>query len=110
MVGTAPLIGHAGIWVLWWGGLRWVARGDLGLSSLTGVLAIGAVATLLAVTLRRNGRSIPLAIAAPRMIAAALFVTELAWVARPWSPGAAALWMHAAAVAVPYLVATRYRD
>lgn len=98
----APLATHALLVVAWWGGLRWVLRGELGLASVAGAAALGALATLAALRARRGGRAMRLEVAGPRMIAASLFFALLVTTA----PGEAPLWIHVAAVAVPYLAAT----
>jgi hypothetical protein len=100
---VAPLVAHALILGTWWGLFRWTLRRDLGLGSLAFVAAFGAFALSMVVRARRRGLSIPLAVAAPRMIAAALFVALLMATA----PRDAPLWIHTLAVAVPYLAATR---
>lgn len=106
LVVVAPLGAHAIIQVTWWGGLRWIARGDLGVASRLAVAAIGVVGAALALQLRRDGRTIPLRVALPRMVAAALFLVLLVMTA----PDSGALWLHVAAVALPYLIATDLRS
>lgn len=97
-----PLAAHTLIIASWWGLFRWTMRGALGTASVAGVALVGALACAVVLVARRKGQAIPVAIAAPRMIAAALFVTLLLLTA----PADAPLWVHAAAVAVPYLAAT----
>ncbi|MBK9037029.1 MAG: hypothetical protein IPL61_38230 [Myxococcales bacterium] len=93
---------HALIVGAWWALFRWTVRGDLGDASVVAVVALGAALVPVAVALRRRGRTLPLDVALPRMIAASLFVVTLVVVA-----GAATrLWLHTAAVAVPYLALT----
>ncbi len=89
----------------WWGCFRWVVRGPLGDASLVGlgVIAVGALG--LALASRRRGRVLPLDVALPRMVAAALFLITLVVVA----PGDHRLWLHTAMVAVPYLAVTGRR-
>ena len=53
-----------------------------------------------AVALRRAGRTIPLVVAVPRMIAASLFFALL--VSAPLHLG---VWLHVVAIAVPYVIA-----
>jgi len=103
---AAPLCAHALIQASWWGGLRWGLRRDLGTASLWGVAAVGAGALAAVVAARRRGRALPPSIAVPRMIAAGLFLALLVTTA----PGEAALWAHTAAVAIPYLAATTFRE
>lgn len=103
LLGLAPAATHVMLVATWWAALRWVLRGELGPSSIAGVLAVGALATVAAARARLAGRAIPLEIAAPRMIAASLFFALLVTTA----PADVPLWLHTAAVAVPYLVATR---
>ena len=58
-----------------------------------------------AVATRRRGRVLALGVAAPRMVAAALFLITLLVVA----PADVRLWAHTAMVAVPYLAVTGTR-
>jgi hypothetical protein len=102
-IALGPLVAHALIIASWWGLFRWVVRGALGTASVVGVAAVGLLAVAIAGVTRRRGAAIPLAIAAPRMIAAALFVALLVCSAPADTP----LWMHAVAIAVPYLAATK---
>lgn len=103
-IALGPLAAHALIDAAWWALFRWIMRGDLGAASLLGVAAVALVALTLALAARRRGSAIPLAVAAPRMIAASLFVALLVVTA----PADAPLWAHAAAVAVPYFAATSF--
>lgn len=110
VVVLAPLATHALLLVAWWSCFRWVLRGDLGWASTAAVVVASILATSAALGARARGRAMPLDVAIPRMVAAALFLAELALTARPWESGVArALWIHTAAVALPYLAATRYR-
>jgi hypothetical protein len=99
-----PLATHALILLLWWGLFRWTLRGALGSASVLGLAVLSALALVLVIRRRRAGQAIPLDIAMPRMIAASLFVALLVTTA----PFDAALWTHAACVAVPYFAATSY--
>ena len=101
----APAATHLLLLASWWTLFRWTLRGDLGVASLAGVLAVGALAAAVAARLRRDGRAIPMDVALPRVVAASLFLALLATTA----PADVALWLHTAAVAVPYLAATRFR-
>ncbi len=94
-----PVVAHALILATWWGLFRWTLRGDLGVASSVAVAIAGA---LLFAAIVRARRALPLATAAPRMIAASLFFTLLVTTA-PRDPY---LWLHVAAVAAPYLAAT----
>jgi len=100
----APMVAHALILATWWLLFRWTLRRDLGAASLVSIAIFGAVALALVLRARREGRAIPLAVAAPRMIAASLFVALLTTTA----PRETALWIHALAVAVPYFGATSF--
>lgn len=100
----APLTAHALIQLTWWGLFRFTLRGDLGDAALAGILLLSLVASALVVRARRRGLSIPRAVAVPRIIAASLFLVLLLSCA----PGDPRLWLHAAAVAVPYNLATRW--
>lgn len=105
LVVLAPFGAHAIIQATWWGAFRWGARGDLGSRASIAVALGGVAAAIVAVARRRAGHVIPLAVAIPRMVAAALFLALLVVTA----PDSAALWLHVAAVGVPYLVATDWR-
>jgi hypothetical protein len=89
----------------WWGCFRWVVRGRLGDASFVGLAGIAALALAGAWAARRRGRALPLDVALPRMVAAALFLITLAVVA----PGDRRLWLHTALVAAPYLAITELR-
>lgn len=101
----APLATHAMLIATWWGAFRWVLRGSLAPGSSVAVLVLGAAATVIAASARRAGRGIPLEVAAPRLIAASLFFALLLATA----PADVPLWLHTAAVAIPYFVATALR-
>jgi hypothetical protein len=99
-----PLAAHALIQLTWWGLFRWTLRGAFGDASVVAVAVIAVGALAIVVAARRAGRSIPFSVAAPRMIAASLFVALLVSTA-----GADhALWIHTLSVAIPYLAATSY--
>lgn len=100
-----PLVAHAGIQAMWWIGFRWVLRGELGAIGfvVVGVASLSFVAV--AVRARLAGRTMTPAIWGPRVLAALLFVGLLIATA----PRDGALWLHAALVAVPYLVLTSLR-
>ena len=100
----APLTAHAMILATWWIAFRWGLRRDLGAWSIAAIALTGALSTLAVVAARKRGGAIPMDIALPRMIAAALFVALLVATAPTDGP----LWIHAASVAVPYLAATRF--
>lgn len=102
----APAIGHALIVASWWAGLRRILRGDLGLASSVAVAALAIVITALVARARARGDGIPLEVAGPRTFAALLFFVLLVRVA-PTDP---ALWAHVACVAIPYVLATRWRS
>lgn len=99
-----PLTTHVLVLATWWGFFRWTMRGDLGLASSIGVGVLSMIALAIVVAARRRGDAMPLGTAAPRMIAASLFFTLLVTTA-PRDPY---LWAHVAAVALPYLAATRF--
>lgn len=109
IVVAAPPVTHALIQIAWWGLFRWTVRGPVGELGTYVVVGLSMGATVLAVVGRARGLAMPLDVATPRMVAAALFVTELALVAKPWDGAIGrALWIHAAAIAVPYFAATRF--
>lgn len=90
---------HGLIVATWWGLFRWVARGDLGVASTVGVIVIGLVAGAFVLATKCK---MPMRVAAPRMLAAALFLVLLLTTAA----GEWAYWVHVVAVSVPYSVAT----
>lgn len=103
---TGPLVAHALIVLTWWGGFRWVLRGELG---PWGFVLLGAASlTFVAAALRARARGAMMTppIWLPRVIAALLFFVLLVWTAPrdPW------LWLHTAMIAVPYLVVTEIRS
>lgn len=105
LIVLAPSGAHVIIFATWWGAFRWVARGDLGSVASLVVALVGVAAAVVAIARRRAGYVIPLAVAVPRMVAAALFLLLLVVTA----PDSGALWLHVAAVGVPYLLATDWR-
>lgn len=105
IVVVGPLCAHALILLSYWGLFRWTLRGELGRGSLIGVGVVGGAALLVALALRRRGRVIPLPAALPRIVAASLFLLLLC----THDPTNAQLWLHTAAVAIPYCAATRWR-
>jgi len=94
-----PLVAHALILATWWGLFRWTIRGELGVASSIAVALVGA---LLCAVILRARRALPIATAAPRMMASSLFFTLLVTTA----PRDSYLWLHVASVAAPYLAAT----
>jgi hypothetical protein len=100
-----PAAAHGLILASWWGLFRWTLRGDLGHASTVGMVAASALVLFAALGARKNGRAIPLSVASPRMIAAALFVVLLLTTA----PRDVPLWIHTACVAIPYFAATSLR-
>lgn len=105
LIALAPFGAHAIIQATWWGAFRWGARGDLGPGASIAVALLGVAAAFVAMARRRAGHVIPLPVAIPRMVAAALFLVLLVVTA----PASGALWLHVAAVGVPYLLATEWR-
>ncbi|MDQ3033890.1 MAG: hypothetical protein M3Y87_15850 [Myxococcota bacterium] len=105
VVPIAPLVGHALIAASWWALFRWTLRGDLGVGSLVALVAITVPITIAVARARSRGDGIPLGVAGPRVIAAALFFVLLVRVA----PADLALWIHVACVALPYSLATQWR-
>jgi len=101
---AAPATAHALILASWWAAFRWGLRRDLGPASVAAVAAIGCLWLAAIAMARRKGGALPLEVALPRMIAAGLFFALLVTTA----PGDAALWVHTAAIGVPYAAATRY--
>jgi hypothetical protein len=101
VIPAALALAHALIVLSWWACFRWVLRHDLGWASVAFVALTSLAATFVALRLRRAGRTIPIAVAAPRIVAASLFVALLFSV-RP----DAALIAHVALVAIPYSTAS----
>jgi hypothetical protein len=102
VVPFALMVAHALIVISWWACFRWTLRGDLGVTSFVVLFGISVLAIAKALELRRVGRTIPIAVALPRVIAASLFFTLLVTTA-PFDLG---LWLHVAAIAVPYALAS----
>jgi hypothetical protein len=98
----ALIVAHALIVISWWACFRWTLRGDLGVISFVVLVGLSILAGTKALELRRAGRTIPLAIASPRVIAASLFFTLLVTTA----PLDVALWLHVVTIAVPYVLAS----
>jgi hypothetical protein len=95
---------HALLLATWWGALRWVLRRDLGPRAVAGFAVIAAV--LAVAVLRARPRAMPLATAIPRGIATLLFVGLLLYLGPARAPLA---WAHFGLVAVPYLLAIRWK-
>jgi len=104
-IAAAPLATHAALLATWWGLFRWVLRGTLQPASVVALCALSTLMVAGALALRRRGRSLELAVAVPRVIAAALFFALLA---QP-DVSTASLWICAAASALPYLTLTSYK-
>lgn len=102
---AAPLIAHALIVASWWALFQWTLRHDLGVLSLVGLGVLSAGIVALVAQARARGDGIPLEVAGPRVFAATLFFALLLSVA----PGDVSLWLHVGCVAVPYVLATRWR-
>src|SRR5262249_4983848 len=106
LVALAPsAVTHVLILSSWWLVFRWVARGTLGWASVAVVLGIGVGAALVVAVARQRGAGLELRVAAPRMLASALFGAVLVLD----RAAGAAFWLHAGAVAVPYLYASAPR-
>jgi hypothetical protein len=99
---AAPLVAHAVILATWWGFFRWAQRSPLGDASLWGLIAVSAGVLAMVIVARRRRAAIPIAVALPRMVAAGLFFALLVSTAPTDIP----LWIHTAAVAMPYFAAT----
>jgi hypothetical protein len=98
----APLATHAMLLATWWGALRWIGRGEIP-ASAAAASAFG-IAVVLAIFVRRSGKSAPLSVMAPRMAAAALFFTLLFWRGSDLLP----LVVYGSSFAIPYLAATQW--
>ncbi len=95
-------IAHALIVISWWACFRWTLRGELGATSFIVLLGLSLLAASRALELRRDGLTIPFAVAVPRVVAASLFFALLVSTA----PLDFALWMHVLAIGVPYALAS----
>lgn len=110
-VWTAPLLALAGthllIIAMWWGGLRFFARGELPVSLVWAAVALGLLGAFEIYRRRQASRLISTSLALTRMLAAAVFVILLAFSdsAHSW-----ALWAHFGAVALPYLATVDWRS
>lgn len=102
---AGPLIAHALIVASWWALLKWTPRGTLTPYSWVFVALASLTITGLVLRARSLGNALPWSVSAPRMVAASLFFLLLIFTA----PREPAMWAHTAAVALPYLAATRYR-
>ena len=106
LIVIAPAVTHALLIATWWGGFRWGLRRSLTPCSTYALIAMSLIALVLVLRARRAGHAIPLEVAGPRVIAAALFVTLLV----VGTSRSAPLLTHAIAIAVPYLAGTRLRS
>jgi hypothetical protein len=103
---VAPLMAHLGVLASWWGLFRHSLRGALGDGSVFAVAILGGLLAVGGAAQRTRGRVLPPAVWAPRVVAALLFFGLLCL-----TPGVdVRLWVHAAAVAVPYLVITSWHS
>jgi hypothetical protein len=102
VIAIAPLTAHAVIQATWWGLFRWTVRGDLAGASSIGLVMLAAIIGATVMRAKRADGGIPLAVATPRLAAAALFFVLLVSVA----PRDGMLWLHVACVAAPYMIAT----
>lgn len=101
---VAVVMTHALLLVAWWGALRWMLRAPLepvALAAASTVVCVGLCGVL-----RSRRGSVPLALMAPRAVAALLFFGLLATHAAT----AAGLVAFAAPFALPYLWITRWRQ
>jgi hypothetical protein len=97
----APWLTHGLLVAAWWLLLRHVLRGDLGWGSVLALPLVGGAAAAAVVRARRAGGAVGPATAAPRAIAALLFLSLLLATA----PAAWPLWLHVAAVSAPAFAA-----
>lgn len=107
---AAPLLALGGthllLVLLWWGGLRFVGRGELPVE-LVWVAVAGGAALGWRVWLKRlEGMMMPATTALPRILASSVFILLLGY---SDSPVTWALWVHLGAVALPYLVSVDWR-
>jgi len=91
------LVTHALLIGAWWGGLRWVLRGDLGPRAVAGFAPLAAG---LLVLVLRSGRGLRVSTILARVAAASMFFALLA------RTRTMPLVAHVALVAVPYIVAS----
>lgn len=99
---TSVLLTHLLLAVTWWGALRWVLRGELGIGGFTLFSCAAFCAAMFVARARRDPHSaFSPAIYAPRLIAASLFIAELLLLRGDVLP----LWSHVALIAIPYCFA-----
>ncbi len=98
-----PLVTHGLLVAAWWGFYRWLLRGDVTTTSIWFFIGAGVLCLGIALTARKHTHLIPLSVALPRIVAAALFVTCLVLLptATTWH------WIHFASLAIPYIAASR---
>ena len=102
---TGPLVGHALVIASWWGLFRWLPRVDLVPWSFLALWFFSSAITYLVLRAKQLGNGVPWTVNAPRMIATVLFVSLIATTAKTeWL-----YWLHATAVAVPYLAAAQFK-
>lgn len=108
---TAPLLAlgftHALLVAMWWGGLRWFARGELPLSLAFVSLAAGALLGAWLFLKRREGRLVGASVSLTRMLAASVFVVLLM---HSETERTDYLWIHLGAIALPYLASVDWRS
>ena len=102
---VAPPVTQAVIQLTWWGFFRWAQRKPPGDASLWGLGLVRLSMLAMVLHARRHGAGIPMAVTLPRMVAASLFFALLVTTAPTDGP----LWMHTAAIAVPYLAASQFK-
>lgn len=96
----APVLAHAGILALWWGGLRWL-QADI--SALSAALASLLICIAAAAAVLASRKRLPWREAIPRGAAAGLFAGLL------WAAPDRALLLYAAPFALPWLLLLRLR-
>jgi hypothetical protein len=94
----AVLATHALLLATWWGGLRWVLRGDLGTGAVVG---FAPISLLLVVLVSRSHRGLRGTTVLSRVAAASIFLVLVAFRSRE-TP----LLAHTALVAAPYVLAS----
>lgn len=107
---AAPVVAlgltHVALVTLWWGGLRFVLRRPLPVEAVFISFGLGLGLAAFLLRRRRHVGGLPPRTAVPRMLAAAVFVVLLVFSTREavgW------LWVHLAAVAIPYLALTDWQ-
>lgn len=122
LLGSSPLVlvpaTHLLLLAVWWGGLRWGLRGDLGTFGFVGFAVLAALyaGKIVEAQLKRDddgteradgigSGKLPLMVTAPRVLATSVFIALLMSLGEGGPQ-----WGHLAIAAVPYAMATRWPE